>query len=60
MIVAEPPVRQTPQEQRPALQMVYCHNCRRPVGRAYLTPGSVVEFKCRSCGEKHLELGAAG
>jgi hypothetical protein len=39
------------------LRLVYCHKCRRPVARVLLTPGSVVEIRCRSCGEKHTEVG---
>lgn len=37
------------------MRMIHCHRCGSPLARALLRNGSVVEIKCRRCGEKTTE-----
>jgi hypothetical protein len=49
------------QEERDALRPVFCQNRRcnngRPIGKALVGPGSIVEFSCKVCGVRRTVVG---
>jgi len=60
VLLLEPPPVPIPASAPPnanTLQPVRCAKCARTVALAYLTPGSVLELKCRRCGATTLVVG---